>query len=334
MSSPRLTSIVVPAYNASGTIQKCLEALRAAEDRREIIVVDDGSTDDTAALAATAGAHVVRLEGNHGPGTARNRGARQATGGLLLFVDSDVVVAAGAIARAERTLADPAVAAVFGSYDADPAAPGLVSQFRNLLHHWVHQTSNAEAFTFWAGLGAIRRPAFEAVGGFDERAPGAVLEDVELGQRLRAAGYRIRLDPAMQGTHLKRWTLASMIRTDLLYRAIPWARTLLASGSLPYDLNLGGAQRWSVALTGVIGLALAATPWRPRLVAVALAALGGIMLLNRRFYDFLALRRGLLFALASVPVHVVHFACGGLGFAYVWLETRLGAGRRRARAHA
>ncbi len=335
MSSALSTTIVVPAYNASATIQKCLEGLHAAAGPgTEILVVDDGSTDDTAARAEAAGVRVLRLGGNHGPGAARNRGARLAHGGVLLFVDSDVVVAPDALGYAARALADAGVAAVFGSYDARPEAPGLVSQFRNLLHHWVHQTSSREAFSFWAGLGAIRRSVFDAVGGFDERGPAAVLEDVELGHRVRAAGHRILLDRAMQGTHLKRWTLASMARTDLFHRAIPWGRTLLASGDLPRDLNLGGGQRASVALTVVLGAALAAACWRPRLLAVAFGALGVIILLNHRFYDFLARERGLRFALGSIPVHLVHFACGGLGFAYAWLETRLGGARRGARAHA
>ena len=335
MSPAPPTTIVVPAYNASATIQKCLEALRgAAAPGSEIVVVDDGSSDDTAALAAAAGARVLRLDGNHGPGAARNRGTREARGDVLVFVDSDVVVAPDAIDRARRALAESQVAAVFGSYDDHPAAPGLVSQFRNLLHHWVHQTSSPDAFTFWAGLGAIRRSVFDAVGGFDERGPDAVLEDVELGQRIRAAGHRILLDPAMQGTHLKRWTLASMARTDLFHRAIPWGRSLLAGGAIPRDLNLGNGQRWSVALTGVIGVAVAGAVWRPRLIAVAVGALGVIILLNRHFYDFLARARGLLFALASIPVHLVHFACGGLGFGYAWLETRLGGPRRRSHARS
>ena len=329
VSAPAI-SIIVPAYNAAGTIRKCLDALLATlGPQSEIVVVDDGSTDDTAALAEATGARVLRLAGNQGPGAARNHGARAARGAVLLFVDSDVAVAPDAIVRAHRALAETDAAAVFGSYDDRPEAPGLVSQFRNLLHHWVHQHASREAFTFWAGLGAMRRSVFEAAGGFDERGPAAVLEDVELGHRVCAAGHRIVLDPGMQGSHLKRWTLGSMIRTDLLHRAIPWGRLLLAGGPIERDLNLTMGQRASVALTGVIGGALVLAIWWPRLLAVAAGALGVIILLNRDFYDFLARARGAVFALASIPVHLVHFACGGAGFAYVWVERRVGMLRRR-----
>ena len=58
----------------------------------------------------------------------------------------------------------------------------MVSQYRNLLHHFVHQHGHAEASTFWAGCGAIRRAAFDAVGGFDAaRFPRPSIEDIELG---------------------------------------------------------------------------------------------------------------------------------------------------------
>jgi hypothetical protein len=73
---------------------------------------------------------------------------------------------------------DPALAAVFGSYDRRPRAPGLVSQYRNLLHHYTHQIGNPEAGTFWSGCGAIRRSVFVGVGGFDAaRFPRPSIED-------------------------------------------------------------------------------------------------------------------------------------------------------------
>src|SRR2546421_438484 len=77
--------------------------------------------------------------------------------------------------------------------------------------------------TFWAGLGALRREDFLSVGGFDDiRFLDSSVEDIELGMRLTREGKRLLLDPSIQGKHLKRWTLASMIQTDLGKRGIPW----------------------------------------------------------------------------------------------------------------
>ena len=134
-----------------------------------------------------------------------------------MFIDADIEIHGDAFVRIRAAFADdPGLVALFGSYDDRPAAPGVVSVFRNLLHHHVHQTSAGPATTFWGGIGAVRREAFESLGGFDEnRYAVPAVEDIELGMRLTAAGARIILDPAIQGTHLKRWTLAQMMRTRL-----------------------------------------------------------------------------------------------------------------------
>jgi GT2 family glycosyltransferase len=291
----------------------------------ELVVVDDASTDGSADIARAAGARVVRLGGNSGPAAARNAGVRETSGEVLLFVDADVVIASDVIARVRATFAArPEIAALFGSYDDRPRVGGIVSPYRNLLHHYVHQTGAAEAFTFWAGCGAVRRAAFEGVGGFDERAWRRSIEDIELGYRLRAAGHRILLDPTLQCTHLKHWTLRSMLRTDLTMRAIPWTRLILETPTAGSDLNLTAAQRISVALVGA-GLAacVLALVW-PVLLVPGVVALAAVVVLNRAFYAYLAERRGLGFALASIPLHLLYFVCSGVGFAWGNLTHALG----------
>src|SRR6185436_3746045 len=102
------------------------------------------------------------LAHNAGAAAARNAGASEAQATILLFVDADVAVAPGTVARLLAWFeTQPDLDAVFGSYDDRPARAGLVSQFRNLLHHYVHQHGNPEAATFWAGFGAVRRDAFD-----------------------------------------------------------------------------------------------------------------------------------------------------------------------------
>jgi GT2 family glycosyltransferase len=315
-------SVIVPVYNNARDLVDCLDALRAcASPDGEIIVVDDGSTDTSASTAAATNARVLRLERNSGPAAARNEGARCARGEFLFFVDSDVVVARGALERVTRTLEErPDLAAVFGSYDTRPRAAGLVSQYRNLLHHWVHQTGNPDAFTFWAGCGAVRRTAFEAVGGFDVDRSRFAIEDIELGHRLRRAGYRILLDKALQCTHLKRWTLRSMVRADVLYRAVPWTRLMLEVDAMPNDLNLAREQRLSLALVAVAGACAVLALRDVRWLGPVGAALATVAFMNRRLYAFFRRERGLAFALACFPLHLLYYVCGGVGFVYAWLE--------------
>jgi glycosyltransferase involved in cell wall biosynthesis len=319
-------SIIVPVYNDPQNLVACLSALIApCYPGSEIIVVDDASTDDTPAIAARMGVRVFRLAQNSGPAAARNYGARHSQGEILFFVDADVVVAPDALSRVAKVLDEqPDLAAVFGSYDARPRAKGVVSQYRNLLHYFVHQNGNPEASTFWAGCGAIRRLVFEEVGGFDEkRFPQPSIADIELGYRLRQAGHRILLDKALQGTHLKRWTLRSVIRTDISCRAIPWSQLILASKKAPNDLNLQGGQRLSVAMAGLACVFAALTLFRAELLALAMASLLGMVVLNRALFAFFARERGLFFAIACIPLQLLYYLYSGLSYLYVWIHFQL-----------
>src|SRR5262249_31411505 len=176
--------------------------------------------------------------------------------------------------------------------------------YRSLLHHYVHQHGSDEASTFWAGCGAVRRDAFRAVGGFDEGWAWRSIEDIELGYRLRRAGYRVRLDKELRGTHLKAWTLGNMVRTDVLLRAAPWTRLIRQSATLPTDLNLGIGQRLSVALVGIATLCLPLTLLSRSLALVVATTLAVVVAINRPLYRFFYRQRGLLFALACIPLHV------------------------------
>jgi GT2 family glycosyltransferase len=319
-------SIIVPVYNNAPDLRACLSALMASScPDSEIIVVDDASTDDTPLIAAEKGVRLFRLARNMGPAAARNHGARHAQGDILFFVDADVIIGPGAVRHVARVFDEcPDMAAVFGSYDASPQARGVVSQYRNLLHHFVHQHGNPEASTFWAGCGAVRRSAFEAVGGFDEqRFPRPSIEDIELGYRLRQAGYRIRLDKTLQGTHLKRWTLRAVIWTDVACRAVPWSRLLLESQNTPNDLNLTRGQRLSAALIGLAGTLLPLAAWQVELLGLPALALLGVIALNRGLYAFFARQRGLGFAAACLPLHLLYYLCSGLSYLYVWIEAHL-----------
>jgi GT2 family glycosyltransferase len=331
-------AVVVPAHRAEGELGRCLDALLVAGAAPgEILVVDDGSDDGTGAAARARGVRVLRNDRAEGPAEARNRGARAAEADLLLFVDADVAVDAAARRRVLAAFAgDPELDAVFGSYDDAPPAPALVSRYRNLLHHFVHQHGREDAATFWTGLGAVRREAFLGLGGLDRAWQD--VEDVEFGVRLRRAGGRIRLDRDLQGTHLKAWTLRSMLRTDLIGRAIPWSRLALFEGAPSDDLNLSGAHRASAACVALLAAALPAAAvlpqgWRLAPLAVAALALLGFVLANRRFLGFLRRRRGLAFAAAALPFHALHYAAAILGFAWVLAREapRRRAGRRPPR---
>jgi glycosyltransferase involved in cell wall biosynthesis len=317
--APPQVSVIVPVYNGAATLGRCLEALARSQGVSwECIVVDDGSTDQSAELARAQGARVVRAGTTPGgPARARNLGVAQARGSLVCFIDADVLVRPDTLARFVRVFeADPALAAAFGSYDDSPDAPGVLSQYRNLLHHFVHQTARPAASTFWAGCGAIRRDVFLAVGGFDPAYRRPCIEDIELGYRLRGAGHAILLAKEIHVTHLKRWTLWGILQTDIRDRALPWTALIMRSRSLPNDLNLNAASR--VSAVSVFALAaLLVLGWmkRPAWLAAALP-LGALLGCNRGLYLFFLRKRGLWFTLRVLPVHGLYYAYSALAFAY------------------
>ncbi len=207
---------------------------------------------------------------------------------------------------------EPALAALFGSYDARPGAQNFLSQYKNLFHHYVHQNSVAEATTFWAGCGAIRREVFLRLGGFDATYGRPSIEDIELGYRLTRAGHRVRLCHEIQVTHLKRWTARSLVLTDIRDRGVPWMELLLRGRVYPSDLNLNQGNRISVVCAGLLGVALFAALMWP--VALLFTLLPAIILLglNLPLYRFFYQERGFRFALATVPWVWLYYIYSGL----------------------
>ncbi len=286
-------SVIIPVYNAASHLERCLTALAAwPAGPLELIVVDDGSTDESKEVAARFGAKVLSTGGRTGPAHARNIGARAAQGEILFFIDSDVCVHPDTLERVRRDFQeDPALDALIGSYDSSPASKDFLSQYKNLMHSYVHQHGKSEACTFWSGCGAIRRTVFFEHAGFDESYGRPAIEDIELGYRLKTAGRKLLLDKDLQVTHLKRWTFWGLIKTDVRDRGMPWTELILRDRNMPNDLNLELSQRVSVALAFLlVGLAVAAVVlWRGYFLLPLLALL--VLLLGAYWLEFAGERR-------------------------------------------
>jgi GT2 family glycosyltransferase len=320
-------AVVVPGLRVAGIIGNCLDAIaRSSRAPDEIIFFDDGSDDDSARVAEAHGARVIRNTGAPlGPGMGRNRATQTTDCDLILFVDSDVVVHPDALGLLADALGEPAVVAAFGSYDDRPPEPGIGSRYVNLRHHFVHQNGPRLASTFWAGIGMVRRSAFEAIGGFSIAYGRPSIEDIELGTRMINAGGRIRLVPSAQGTHLKRWDVLQLWKTDIFSRAIPWAR-LIAEGKTPgADLNASSGERVAAVLVHLAVFALLLAIWTPWMLAVAAILVAAYCWQNRAFFGFLAKRVPLRLLPGMVALHGLYHIYASQIFAWTMLLHRLRA---------
>ncbi len=203
-------SVVIPAYNAQDTIAQAvshsLAQVKGAMEV-EVVVVDDGSNDDTVKVAESAGAMVIRQQ-NAGPAAARNRGWKTATGQFICFTDSDCIPAADWMENLLDGFTDSQVGAVAGSYE--------IANPRSSLARWVqqeirerHKRMGSFVRAFGSYNVAIPRYVLQATGGFDPVYRRASGEDNDLSYRIIKEGWRIAFRPQAKVSHYhpdKLWT--------------------------------------------------------------------------------------------------------------------------------
>jgi FkbM family methyltransferase len=226
ISSLPALSVVVPTFNRARSLERLLGALCAGDapvGGMEVVVVDDGSSDDTAEVAARAGVRYTR-QANAGAASARERGWRESRAPLIAFIDDDCVPAPDAMTMLVAALND---ADAVGAGMRPLAATGLISGFvaaEGLVNHRLAANGHIR-YLVTAGF-AVRRSALESIGGFDLAFAGAAGEDVDLSLRLKAAGYRLGIEPRAVIYHEHRTRLRQLVA--LYYRRAGAYRRLSA----------------------------------------------------------------------------------------------------------
>ena len=311
-------SVIIPVHNDADNLAFCLKAIaNSTPTPDEIIVVNDASSDRTADVIRENEVHSAALmPPAHGPAFARNYGVTLATGDLLVFLDADTSPYPDTFAKIiDEFLNNPDISALFGSYDDKPSQNGLISQFKNLQHHFVHQNGKKEASTFWAGCGAIRTDVFRSMGGFNESYSRPSIEDIELGYRLRRSGHKIRLCPGIQVTHHKKWTFRSWLHSDIICRAIPWTRLISGTRQMPGDLNVSVNQRVSAMLAWTEIIILGSGLYRPWIWYGLILAVPLRIEINKDFYLFFKKKKGITFSLFAYYLHGLYLLYSSLVFA-------------------
>lgn len=235
MSQP-LVSVVIPAYNRAAVVGRAVEsALAQTYPRLEIVVVDDGSTDDTLAALARFGDRIrIRRQANAGPSAARNRGARESSGEILAFLDSDDAWKPEKIERQVRMLAagGPEIAccvcaAELIGEDGTRRSTFRISEVDNGSEegYWLDPAPVvATRFLLFNQVVAVRRPAFESVGGFREEL--RILEDHDLAFRLALLGPWAYLKEPLVEKFEDQPGIGVQAMRDPLLHATAWRRVL------------------------------------------------------------------------------------------------------------
>ena len=259
---------------------------------------------------------ILKQEINTGPSAARNRGAREATGEILFFTDSDVTVLPDTLGRIVKTLeSNPDFSSVIGSYTIDTPCRDFFSTYKNLVHHYTHQNSLETAITFWAGCGAIRKDVFLAVDGFDESFRKASIEDIELGYRLTGAGHKILLPKDVLVTHNKRYDFGGLVKSDLFNRAIPWTALMLKEGTMRSDLNTTRSNAVGLMSAYVTMASLLLSALYPSLLWISLISVIIFLICNKHFYSYARRFKGTGFMIQTIVMNFIFYLYSGVGFA-------------------
>jgi len=308
-------SVIIPVYNGGKTLGSCLKSLyKSSYPDFECIIVDDHSNDNTLDVVKSFETKVLRMNRKRGAAHARNKGAEASRGDILLFIDADITVYPDALAKVVKAFKENhEISALFGSYDDQPGCTNFLSQYRNLLHHYIHQTSREDASTFWTGCGAIKKEVFLKVGKFNESC--RMMEDIEFGYNLKAENYQIMLIKSLRVKHFKHYSFLHLIKSDIFDRAVPWTLLMLSNKRYTSDLNLKLTHKLSaiaLIILIVFGLLSLKSIWFLSGVPFLLLLL---FLMNGDLYNFFLKKRGMVFTLKVIPLHLLYYLYSSLGFA-------------------
>lgn len=196
-------SVIVPVYNGSHVIGECLKALQNQSlpaEKFEVIVVDDGSTDNSFELVRQFPVNPISMV-HSGPACARNKGAGLARGDILVFTDADCAPERDWLKKMLAPFDDPDVVGVKGAYlTSQLQTTALFTQLEFETRYAMLRTKSSIDFVDTYS-GAFRREVFREVGGFDPDFPVANNEDVDLSYRISALGKRMVFAPEARVYH-------------------------------------------------------------------------------------------------------------------------------------
>jgi len=330
-------SVVIPVFNGSRTLRRTLETVRRQkESPLEVIVVDDGSTEDISDMVRELGARHHRLPMNVGPAMARTEGARLASSPVVLFTDSDVWLPEGLISGVRKAFEGNDCECVQGIFSRQCPHSNFFSQYKNLYNRYVLSQLPSWINTTYTSVTAVRRDFFFECGGFDQNIHKPSVEDRSLGQNIITAGGKILLDKSLEVIHNKRMTFRDFIRNQF-HRSRDLAKLLVRqkeSGFHRKGTSFGTHSRGAMMRLPFVFLLfcsmcfLLGSLWGGPLIKLSglilvLVVLGGYGYLSWPWIEHLGKEKGWRFALRAWPVDLLDAVVSGIGVACGLFESKV-----------
>jgi GT2 family glycosyltransferase len=326
-----LASIIIPTFNGALKIGHCLDALVAQMAGRdiEILVIDDGSTDATSKVVGAYPNVRLITQANAGPASARNRGAREARGRILLFTDDDCVPMPDWLDAMLTPFKDPGVVGAKGIYrtlQRSLAARFVQIEYEDKYRLMANLPTIDFIDTYSAGF---IRDRFQEMNGYDTSFPVACAEDIELSYRMSARGWKMKFVPEAIVYHTHPSTFSSYLKKK--YKFAFW-RVLavrknpgkgVKDSHTPQTMKLQLLFLPALVLAVILDIAL---PWKISLSALVLAA----FLLSTVPFAFRAIRKDPVVGILS-PILLAARSCAQmLGVAAGMIYAARSSSRREA----
>jgi len=316
-----MVSIIIPVGPNDKHIDYCLTALyKSSNSPLNVIIVLDGWKRKFSASPKYWELRIFSID-KCGPAACRNYGAKQAKTELLCFIDSDVELHENIINDSVNFISNQKINGVIGSYDNTPLDKSIVSEFRNLLHHYHHNKNNGQKGVFWGAFSVIDRNAFTKAGGFNENYSKPSIEDIELGYRLLENEYIILINSTLQIKHRKTWSFKNMVYTDIFLRAKPW--TILLNKHKKWNssgLNTSSKEKVSAFLVLATYFLLLLSIQNIWLILPAITCLLGLICIQLSLYSFFVKRVSLYKIPIIFALHHVYYLSALTGFAFGQLD--------------
>lgn len=293
-------SVIIPVYNASKSIKQCLESIYNTKYKDfEVLVVDDNSTDNSVEIIKNFPCKLIKFNKNKGPAVARNTGAREANGNILMFIDSDAIQQEDNINKIVDDFKKyPDIASVSGMFSKESISKGWFAKYRDLQIHYWHKSTSRTSTIFMVTTGAIKKDIFFEVGCFNENYNAADVEDYEIGHRI-AKKYKMLVDDDIVFKHYEYASSFIKLTKKLFKRTMLWTPLFLKRKR--FENNYATANRGLGVLfasLSLISLILITINLNFLIVFFALFIL--FLLTDIRFYPFLLKEGGFFFLTYSI----------------------------------